>query len=240
MEHRAEKDRARDVFRHPAETLTFFGLKAGSTVVEIWPGRGWYTDILAPYLRPNGRLILATMDPWDPTRRGEMVTKFREHLASRPELYDKVETSILFLPDELTIAESESVDLVVCVRTMHNWLRWEGHRPDPYLQAIARVLKPGGVFGVVQHRGPSTDPKTATGEIGYLSEDRVVELVEQAGLVLEARSEINANPKDGHDHPEGVWSLPPSLKGGDKDRDTFIAIGESDRMTLRFRKPAAL
>lgn len=236
--HRTDEERARDAQRHPVETLAFFGVRPGMTVIEIWPGgRGWYTKVLAPLLRDEGRLILATLDPEDDTFRGAFARQWRDEMALRPEIYDRVERTVLFGDRLMDDVPDGSVDVVLTFRSAHNWIRWEGHDPQAYVSAVARVLRPGGVFGVVQHRAPDGHPEGETGNAGYVTEAIVVRWATEAGLVLDARSEINANPNDDHDHPEGVWSLPPTLRGGDEGREAFLAIGESDRMTLRFRKP---
>ncbi len=235
--HRTDDERARDQYRHPKETLAFFGLEPSSTVVEIWPGRGWYTKVLAPYLRGDGRLIVANVDPNGEGFVAGLARDLNLMLASSPDLYDQVELTQLHDGEQLATVPDGSVDLVLLPRTIHNWVRHD-HDVSAYLAAIARVLKPGGVLGIVQHRAPADHPEAESGEAGYLSEDFVIRMVESAGLTLDERSEINANPSDDHDHPEGVWSLPPSLRGGEETADDMRAIGESDRMTLRFVKPA--
>jgi len=231
---RSEADRARDRYRHPAETLAFFGLEPSMTVVEVWPGgAGWYTKILAPVMRDHGRLILGTIDPED-ERRGQYPQRWAAAMAEHPEVYDQVERSIFHADRMMEDVPDGSVDLVLSFRSAHNWIRSEGHDPQQYVNHIARVLRPGGVFGIVQHRAPADHPEATTGEAGYVSEELVISWATNAGLVLDERSEINANPADTHDHPNGVWSLPPSLRDGD---ESLREVGESDRMTLRFRKP---
>ena len=234
-DHRTDADRTRDVHRHPAETLAFFGFDPAMTVVEIWPGGGWYTKVLAPALRDHGTLIAATLDPGDTSFRGRFGREFRGALEEHPEVYDQVQPRVLFPTDFMTDVEDGSVDLVLSFRSAHNWIRWEGHTPEPYFAAIARVLRPGGTFGIVQHRAPEGLEHGEDGTVGYLTEALIIRLAEEAGLRLDERSEMNANPRDTHDHPEGVWSLPPVLRGGPDE--ALMAIGESDRMTLRFVKP---
>lgn len=226
--HRSEENRARDAHRHPHETLTFFGLRPDMTVVEMSPGGGWYTEVLAPVLRENGRLIAAAPDP--STEYGQRFTAFIE---ANPTMYDRVERVTFAPPDQLSLGPDGSADMVLTFRSVHGWVN-RGHAEQVF-GAMFRVLKPGGVLGIEQHRGPDgVDPET-----GYVAESQVIALAEAAGFVLEERSEINANPADDHDHPEGVWTLPPTLRLGDQDRAAYEAIGETDRMTLRFRKPAS-
>ncbi len=235
--HRSADERERDFYRHPRETLEHFGIRPDMTVVEIWPAAGWYTKILAPYLRDEGKLIAATMDPEDETFRGGFAREFRQLMQTAPAVYRRVETTVVFPSGYMPSVADESVDMVLSFRSVHNWIRWEGHAPGPYLQAIARVLRSGGTFGVVQHRAPNTLAHATDGTVGYLTEEHVIALATEAGLTLVDRSELNANTRDTHNHPDGVWSLPPTYRGGDTDRDRYTSIGESDRMTLTFRKP---
>ncbi|PCC75055.1 Predicted methyltransferase [Nannocystis exedens] len=237
---RSAENRARDQYRHPLETLLFFGLKKDMTVVELWPGGGgWFTEILAPTLRDSGKLIVTNFDTSGPpdayqTRSGN---KFKEKLAGAPEVYDKVEVVTVTDPSALVLAPENSVDLVVTFRNTHGWVE-DGIDAAIYGAAF-KALKPGGVLGVEAHRAkpqPVDDPKKIAAT-GYLPEDWVVARIESFGFKLQARSEINANPKDTKDYEKGVWTLPPSFELGDKDRDKYAAIGESDRMTLKFVKP---
>jgi len=227
--HRSAENRARDAHRHPAETLAFFGVQPTHTVVELWPGRGWYTEVLAPLLRERGKLVAAS-----PT--GNYLQPYKDFLASRPDLYDRVQLVEVTPPQTLSLGPDGSADVVLTFRNLHGWVG-NGYAAEVHA-AIFRVLKPGGVYGVVDHRAvPGTTPEQ-TKKSGYVPEDVAIELATAAGFVLDARSEINANPKDTKNYPEGVWTLPPSLRLGDVDRDKYAAIGESDRFTLRFRKPA--
>lgn len=241
-EHRAEANGARDQYRHPYETLTFFGIKPDLTVVEIWPGAGWYTEILAPYLRDEGKLYAAHFDPEGGVEYFvSSRERFEQKLAAAPALYDQVELTT-FAPNEPMIAvPAGSADLVVTFRNVHNWyMRGGGEQ-----QAVAAfrqffdVLKPGGVLGVVEHRLPASRPLEDQEASGYMSEGFVIRVAAQAGFQLLEKSQINGNPRDHTNHPKGVWTLPPSLAEGDNNRDDYIAIGESDRMTLKFIKPDA-
>ena len=232
---RPEEERARDVFRHPAETLAFFGVEPGKDVLELWPGRGWYTKILAPLLHESGSLVVATTDPSVDGYRGERDREMHALWAAEPALYGNMETVVLDPPAHTNLGEPESVDVVLTFRNTHNWLG-DGTQEAVYAAAF-RVLRPGGVLGVVQHR--DADDATADPSRGYLPTPFVVATAEAAGFVLDASSEVNANGEDTKDHPSGVWSLPPALRGGEEDAARFLAIGESDRMTLRFLKPAS-
>jgi predicted methyltransferase len=240
-EHRSAGSKARDRYRHPKETLEFFGLRPEMTVVEIWPGGGWYTEILAPVLRERGKLYAALYGsaPPFPYQAREMES-FSAKLLSAPAVYDRVTISALGFPNELEIAPPGSVDLVVTFRNVHNWFQ-EGYGPpnaaELALKAIFTALKPGGVLGVVDHRWPDPSTEDPRARNGYVSEQRVIALAEAAGFELAGRSDVNRNPLDTHDHPEGVWTLPPDLALGERDRDKYLAIGESDRFTLKFVKP---
>ncbi len=226
--HRSEKNRARDPHRHPLETLTFFGLRDSMTVVELSPGGGWYTEILAPVLKDRGRLVLTGGDP--ATNKG--AKEFRDRLAQTPDVFGKVEFVVWAPPAKVDLGPPGSADMVLTFRSVHGWIGSKS--AEAVLKAAYDVLKPGGVLGLVEHRAnPGMDVKT-----GYVEEKVVIDLATAAGFKLDAKSEVNANPRDTKDHPEGVWTLPPTLRLGDKDREKYVAIGESDRMTLRFVKPA--
>lgn len=237
-EHRSAENKARDAWRHPRDTLEFFGLRPEMSVVEIWPGGGWYTEILAPYLRERGRYIAAH---WDPEAKQEFIRNavraYQDKLAARPDLYDKVEVVVLAPPDNTAMVPAESVDMVLTFRNIHNWMA--SGQAETMFAAMYRALKPGGVLGVVEHRAPNDQPQDPKARSGYVREDYAIGLAEKAGFVLEAAAEINANPADTKDYEGGVWTLPPTLRQGDKDREKYLAIGESDRFTLRFRKPGS-
>jgi predicted methyltransferase len=235
-EHRSAENKARDQYRHPLETLTFFGIKPDMTVVEIYPGAGWYTEILAPYVKGSGAYYAAE-PPTDPSyEAGQRSLKaFNQKLKDAPELYGEVQRTKLTKDGD--IAPPGSADLVVTFRNVHSWMG-SGTENDSFA-TMFKALKPGGVLGVVQHRGKSDIPQDPKAGAGYVNEDYVIELAKKAGFELAEKSEINANPKDTKDYPKGVWTLPPSLRLGDEDRDKYLAIGESDRMTLKFVKPAS-
>lgn len=237
-DHRSAENRARDQYRHPQQTLEFFGIRPEMTVVEIWPSTGWYTEILAPYLKDKGRYIAAH---WDPEAKESFarngVKAFQEKLAARPDLYGKAEMAVLQPPEKTDMVPAESVDMVVTFRNIHNWM--DGGQAETIFGAMYRVLKPGGVLGVVEHRAANAKPQDPKAKSGYVREDYAIQLAGKAGFVLEAKSEVNANPKDTKDYADGVWTLPPTLQRGDKDKNQYLAIGESDRFTLRFRKPGS-
>jgi len=236
-EHRSAEHRARDRFRHPKETLQFFGLRDDMTVVEVWPGTGWYTEILAPLLAERGTLYAAQLDPAGGAYAKQTVDAYKAKLASRPDLYGKViVTTLASPPAQSEIAPPGSVDMVLTFRNLHNWMMFGW--PREALQSMYAALKPGGVLGIVEHRGKpgeEQDPKAAS---GYVNEDYAIELIESVGFRLVDRSDINANPLDTKDHAKGVWSLPPSFAADDADRGRYVRIGESDRFTLKFVKPA--
>jgi predicted methyltransferase len=236
-DHRSAQHRARDTHRHPRETLTFFGFRQDMTVMEVSPGgAGWYTEILAPTLRDRGQYIAAS---WDPNSTSDYVKtnskKFADKLASRPDLYDRAKVTALEAPNALKPVPDGSVDMVLTFRNIHGWMG--NGAADAMFKSMYAALKPGGILGVAEHRAKADKPQDPKAESGYVREDYAISMIEKAGFKLIAKSEINANPKDTADHPNGVWSLPPTLEGGDVDRDKYLAIGESDRFTLRFQKP---
>ncbi len=236
-EQRSEKNRMRDVARHPQQTLEFFAVKANATVIEVWPGKGWYTEILAPYIKQGGGQFIAAGFPVHsgPQWRRLMQQELQDYMTMHPHYYDAVQFTGIGPPYLWTLGEDNSADTVLTFRNVHNWVK--GGYADKMFQAMYKVLKPGGVLGVTDHRAqPNTDIATMN-KSGYITEALVIDLAKEAGFVLVASSEINANPRDTKDHPKGVWTLPPMLRLGNKNRDHYMAIGESDRMTLKFKKP---
>ncbi len=232
-DHRTAERKARDKYRHPVETLSFFGIRPEMTVVELWPFGGWYTEILAPYLKEKGKLYAAAMDP-DSGNPGDK--KYNADLKAmfdaRPELFGKVEQTVL-ARGKYQIAPDNSADLVLTFRNIHNWMGME----KEVFAAAFRALKPGGTLGVTEHR--NNDPKfqpTKRGE-AYVGEEWAKQLIESVGFRYVGSSDVNRNPKDTKDHPRGVWTLPPNYAMGDVDRDKYTAIGESDRFTMKFVKP---
>ncbi len=236
-EHRTPGNPARDPERRPTETLAFFGLSPEMKVLEIGPGAGWYTEILAPLLAPQGELWVTAPDV-PPSDEDSYPAFFRDRLdfvlGRSAELFGGVGKAS-YDPADPDLGLSEEFDAALLIRGMHNFVRRD--QLDAWLSTVYDALRPGAVFGVVQHRAPGDADPEASAETGYLPEDWVVSQVESAGFELEERSEINANPDDTADHEAGVWTLPPSLRLGDQDREKYEAIGESDRMTLRFVKP---
>ncbi|HTL14468.1 MAG TPA: methyltransferase [Thermomonas sp.] len=222
--------RARDRYRHPAETLAFFGIRPTDTVIEISPGTGWYSAILAPYLRERGTYVAASATPAPGRSNG-----LRAVFAADPARYDRA--SLLEYDGKAPVLGAPgTADAVLTFRNVHNWVA--AGTADAYFQAFFAALKPGGTLGVVDHRAKPGTGLEAMKSSGYLTEALVIELATRAGFVLDARSEVNANPRDTADHPNGVWTLPPTNRHDAADDASYQAIGESDRMTLRFHKPA--
>ena len=232
--HRTPGNVARDPYRHPVESLVFFGVREDSTVVEILPGSGgYYMELLVPYLAARGRYIAANRDELAPPQYLADHQKLLGRLAAEPALYGRVVVT-KFNADLHEIAPPGSADFVLTFRNLHNWLERGEH--EGALRAFHRALKPGGVLGVVDHRGRTDQTQEAQMKAGYVREDVAIALIEKAGFRLAGASEVNANPKDTKDHPAGVWTLPPSYRLKDQDRAKYAAIGESDRFTLRFVK----
>ena len=227
---------ARDPYRHPAQTLSFFKIKPSHTVVEIWPGGGWYTEILAPYLAEGGGTYIAVASD-----RG--LTGVRKLMTDKGAPYAKVRTANFPIlatstpPGAGTPVPAGSADVVLTFRNVHNWMMGDTPFEGEAFKQMYVMLKPGGTLGVVEHRLPESADSAREKKSGYVKTSTVRRLAEAAGFKLVASSEINANPKDTKDYPEGVWTLPPTFTLKDKDRAKYAAIGESDRMTLRFVKP---
>jgi len=236
--HRSDENKVRNVYRHPVETLEFFGIKNDMAVVEIWPAGGWYTEVIAPYMQGEGKYIAAH---WDPESDIEFVRNgvkaYQDKLAAHPEVYENVEMAVLMYPDKMEFVPPGSVDIVLTFRNIHNWMGRDF--ADEIVAAMYSALKPGGILGVVEHRGNPEIPQDPKAASGYVNQDYAIALAEKAGFVLEATSEINANPKDRKDYETGVWTLPPTMRAGEENRDEYLAIGESDRFTLKFIKPDA-
>jgi predicted methyltransferase len=233
-EHRSEENRARDRYRHPKETLLFFGIRPEMTVLEVWPEPGWYTEVIAPLVKDKGKYYAGLIEP-DPSSKyiSERLDTYRQKVASRPDLYGRV-AAVTFPSNGGDVVRPGSVDMVVTFRNIHNWMA-----RDTASQAFAtmyRALKPGGVLGVVEHRGNPDLPQDPRAKSGYVNEDYAIRLIEAQGFKLVAKSQVNANPKDTKDYEQGVWTLPPTYRLGTRDRDKYAEIGESDRFTLKFVK----
>jgi predicted methyltransferase len=236
MIQRSESSAMRDQYRHPNKTLSFFEIKPQLTVVEIWPGGGWYTEILAPYLKSEGLYYAAHFN--STSKIGffqKMREKFDNTLIQSPNLYDKVITTDFEPPKHISIAPANSADRVLTFRNVHNWMR-NGSEQAAF-EAFFVALKPNGILGVVEHRAPEDFNLERMIDTGYVTESYVKRLAKNAGFDFIAASEVNANPLDSKNHPKGVWTLPPSLRLGDSEKQKYLNIGESDRMTLKFRKP---
>ena len=228
-EDRTPKNVARDVYRHPYETLDFFGIKQDMTVIELSPGGGWYTEILANYIHYPGTLIAAHFNPdaGGYYKRGR--ANFEKKMNSNP-MYGRVEIVNI----DSTLAEPNSVDAVLTFRNLHNWL---GPLLDTIFSNSYKALKPGGVFGVVEHRANEGTTLEIMKKSGYVTEEHAIAMAKKHGFELVSKSEINSNSKDIKNYPKGVWTLPPNLRMKEVDREKYLLIGESDRMTLLFRKP---
>ncbi len=225
---RTEANIARDKYRHPAETLAFFGVKPTQTLVEYSPGGGWYTEILAPLLREKGTFY--ALQP-----SGRYLDNYRKFLAAKPDVYDKVK--LIAHPEQTAMIPAGSVDTLLTFRNVHN-LVMAGTEAATF-KAFYDLLKPGGTLGIVDHRLPEDRDSALEKQSGYLKVSTIRRLAEAAGFEYVAASEINANSKDTADWPKGVWTLPPTFANGDADKAKYLGVGESDRMTLKFRKPAS-
>jgi predicted methyltransferase len=235
---RSVENKTRDQYRHPQKTLAFFGVKPSDTVIEITPSTGWYTEVLAPLVKGQGHYFGTVTDPAktssDASRdyNAKQNKALRDKMAARADVYG--DASLLEIdPKAPVLGEANSADVVLTFRNVHNWMG-AGTQADMF-EAFFEVLKPGGTLGVVEHRANDDVPKGD--KTGYVSEAQVMAMALKAGFTFDARSEINANPKDTKDYANGVWTLPPTFTDKDKNREKYAAIGESDRMTLRFKKP---
>jgi predicted methyltransferase len=235
-EHRNESNRARNEFRNPVETLEFFGLTSDITVIEILPSTGWYTEIMAPYLRDHGKYYAAHFSPNAPASyMPPNLRNFEEKITADPDLYGKITVRHLNPPNEVAIAPAESADMALTFRNVHNWIM--AGQEHEYFATFYKALKPGGVLGVVEHRAKPDAGMEVMRTSGYVTEAYVKEVAAAAGFEFAGSSELNANPNDPTVHPEGVWTLAPNYRMGDVDRDKYLEMGESDRMTLKFVKP---
>ena len=228
----------RDKYRNPKETLAFFGIKNNMKVIELQPSGGnspggWYTEILAPYLKENGLLIAAHFNPRESEWRAKMRRGYEERVKYEKD-FNKIQMSVLSMPPQ-KLTENNTIDMVLTFRNLHNWLK------SGYLKNVFQVsfdaLKKGGIFGVVEHRAPESYDVSKMKATGYVTESLAIKLATEVGFILVDKSEVNANKKDTKNHPKGVWTLLPTLKLGDKDKEKYLKIGESDRMTLKFVKP---
>lgn len=231
-EERSIENIKRDKFRHPYETLKFFGIEPEMTVVELSPGGGWYTEILAIYMYDEGELITAPYSASLSDYAKRSREAFEAKLNSKS-IYEKVKIVDLFGK----LAENETVDAVLTFRNVHNWLGEDGSGVKNVFEQSYAALKPGGILGVVEHRAKRGTSIKEMKKSGYVTEELTINLAKEAGFILSKKSEINANIKDTKDHPNGVWTLPPSLYLKDGDKEKYRQIGESDRMTLLFKKP---
>lgn len=223
---------ARDKFRHPVEELTFFGINSKMTVIELWPGGGYWTDILGPYLAPSGHYTVALPPAGGEENAG--VVRFRARIAAEKDRLGTIHETTLGT-GHFDIAPPGSADLILTFRNLHNWMG-EGYA-DEALAACFTALKPGGILGIEEHRGSNDMPQDPKGKSGYVRQDYAIALAKKAGFALVGSSEINANPRDTKNWPDGVWTLPPTLSQGEKDRAKYMAIGESDNFVLKFQKP---
>jgi predicted methyltransferase len=224
---------ARDKARHPVEELTFFGLNPSMNVVELWPGGGYWTDIMGPYLKASGHYTIALPAPGN-AEEDSGATRFRAKIAGEKDRLGVIHETTLG-PGHFDIAPPNSVDLVLTFRNLHNWMN-DGYA-EQALAACFTALKPGGILGIEAHRGRIDVPQDPKAKNGYVRQDYAIALAKKAGFVLVESSEINANPRDTKDWAGGVWTLPPTLSQGDKDRAKYIAIGEADNFVLKFQKP---
>jgi predicted methyltransferase len=232
---RSTENSARDRYRHPKETLLFFGIRPEMKVLEVWPEPGWYTEVIAPLVRERGKYFAAVIAP-DPDSKyvTGRLSDYQQKLAAKPDVYGAVE--VVTLPtDGSDVVPAGTLDMVVTFRNIHNWMARDS--AGQVFATLYRALKPGGVLGVVEHRGNAAMAQDPKAKSGYVNEDYAIRLIEGQGFRLVGESQVNANPRDTKDYEQGVWTLPPSYRLGDKDRQKYADIGESDRFTLKFEKP---
>jgi predicted methyltransferase len=233
--HRSDANKARDAFRHPLETLKFFGLNKDMKVMEVWPANGWYTEVLAPVLKDN--YIAAHFDPARSENMKKAIDAYKAALATNEAIYGKPTVSALMpVTNQLTPAPAGSLDMVLTFRNIHNWMGSDSQ--DTMFKVFYDSLKPGGYLGVVEHRANTDKPQDPKAVSGYVREDAAQAMAEKAGFKLVSKSDINNNAKDTKDYPKGVWTLPPNYREGDVDKAKYTAIGESDRFTHLYQKPA--
>jgi predicted methyltransferase len=224
---------ARDAARHPADELTFMGIKPSMTVVELWPGGGYWTEILGAYLAPQGHYYLAIESSGD-AEEDASTAKLRSRIAAQGDRFGKINETVLG-PKQFDIAPAGSADLVLTFRNLHNWM--DGGYAEQVLAACFKALKPGGILGIEEHRGRNDKPQDPKAKDGYVRQDYTIALMKKAGFKVLGSSEINANPKDTKNWVDGVWTLPPTLSQKDKDREKYLAIGEADNFVMTFQKP---
>jgi predicted methyltransferase len=235
-DHRSLKNKSRDVYRNPVKTLQFFEVKPDMNVVEVSPGRGWYTEILGPYLKDKGELYMTIFSENSKRSYAPKLNDNIKELTKNKDLFGKTHFTVLEAPMSIgPIAPNNSVDRVLTFRNVHNWMK-DGKGKEAFM-AFYKSLKPGGILGVVEHRAKMNKKQDPRAKSGYVREDYVIELAKSVGFEFVSKSEINANYNDNTLHPEGVWTLPPSLRLKDKNQSKYLAIGESDRMTIKFIKP---
>jgi predicted methyltransferase len=232
---RSAKFVARDSARHPGEELTFFGLKPNMTVIEVWPGGGYWTEILGPYLKPSGHYYAAVTVTGESKEEDRSTAAWKAHVNDQKDHYGTIVITGLG-KDHYEVAPPNTADLIVTFRNLHNWM--DGGYADEALKGFYTALKPGGILGIEDHRGRKDQPQDPKAKSGYVRQDYAIELARKAGFEFVGASEIDANPKDTTNWPEGVWTLPPTLALGAQDRDKYLAIGEADSFVLKFRKPA--
>jgi predicted methyltransferase len=232
---RSAQDSARDRYRHPKETLLFFGIRPEMKVLEVWPEPGWYTEVIAPLVREHGKYYAAVIAE-DPESKyvAKRLSDFQTKLTDSPDVYGAVQV-VTFPGNGADVVPPGSLDMIVTFRNIHNWMASDS--AGAAFATMYKALKPGGVLGVVEHRGNASLAQDPKAKSGYVNEDYAIRLIEGQGFKLVAESEVNANPKDTKDYEQGVWTLPPTYRLGDKDRDVYTQIGESDRFTLKFVKP---